>query len=109
MTTVHRGPDGRLRVGNASGRPWQSMVFFALGATQLAVGTASRARPGTPTVVIKARAAQLAADPDIEAVVRQATPLRGRQLAAIILHRVTGGGREAAPAPLRERPSVGAC
>jgi Ca2+-transporting ATPase len=33
--------------GNASGRPWQSMVFFALGATQLAVGLASRARPGT--------------------------------------------------------------
>ncbi len=33
--------------GHASGRPWQSMAFFALGATQLAVGLASRARPGT--------------------------------------------------------------
>lgn len=33
--------------GDATGRPWQSMAFFALGATQLAVGLASRARPGT--------------------------------------------------------------
>jgi Ca2+-transporting ATPase len=31
----------------ATGRPWQSMAFFALGATQLAVAAGSRARPGT--------------------------------------------------------------
>jgi P-type Ca2+ transporter type 2C len=28
-------------------RPWQTLVFLALGATQLAVATGSRARPGT--------------------------------------------------------------
>jgi Ca2+-transporting ATPase len=33
--------------GNATGRPWQSMAFFALGTTQLAVALGSRARPGT--------------------------------------------------------------
>jgi Ca2+-transporting ATPase len=33
--------------GHATGRPWQSMAFFALGTTQLAVAVASRARPGT--------------------------------------------------------------
>jgi P-type Ca2+ transporter type 2C len=33
--------------GNATGRPWQSMAFFALGATQLTVAIGSRARPGT--------------------------------------------------------------
>ncbi|MBS2965458.1 cation-transporting P-type ATPase [Actinocrinis puniceicyclus] len=33
--------------GHSTGRPWQSMAFFALGATQLTVGLASRARPGT--------------------------------------------------------------
>ncbi len=33
--------------GHATGRPWQSMVFFALGTTQLAVALGSRARPGT--------------------------------------------------------------
>ena len=33
--------------GEATGRPWQSMVFFALGTTQLAVALGSRARPGT--------------------------------------------------------------
>jgi len=32
---------------HATGRPWQSMAFFALGATQLAVALGSRARPGT--------------------------------------------------------------
>lgn len=31
----------------ATGRPWQTMVFFTLGATQLAVALGSRARPGT--------------------------------------------------------------
>jgi Ca2+-transporting ATPase len=33
--------------GHATGRAWQSMAFFALGATQLAVAAGSRARPGT--------------------------------------------------------------
>ena len=33
--------------GHATGRPWQSMAFFALGATQLAVAAGSRAWPGT--------------------------------------------------------------
>ena len=33
--------------GHATGRPWQSLAFFALGATQLAVAIGSRARPGT--------------------------------------------------------------
>jgi Ca2+-transporting ATPase len=33
--------------GHTTGRPWQSMAFFALGATQLAVAVGSRARPGT--------------------------------------------------------------
>ncbi|GIH28658.1 magnesium-transporting ATPase [Acrocarpospora phusangensis] len=30
-----------------TGRPWQSMAFFALGATQLGVAIGSRARPGS--------------------------------------------------------------
>jgi len=33
--------------GHATGRPWQSLAFFALGATQLAVAAGSRSRPGT--------------------------------------------------------------
>jgi Ca2+-transporting ATPase len=40
---------------NATGRPWQSMAFFTLGATQLAVAAGSRARPGTlanPSLII---------------------------------------------------------
>jgi Ca2+-transporting ATPase len=32
---------------HATDRPWQSMAFFALGATQLAVALGSRARPGS--------------------------------------------------------------
>ncbi len=32
-----------------TGRPWQTMIFLVLGATQLGVGLASRARPGTFT------------------------------------------------------------
>jgi Ca2+-transporting ATPase len=35
--------------GHETGRPWQSMAFFALGATQLTVAIGSRARPGTWT------------------------------------------------------------
>ena len=34
--------------GHATGRPWQSMAFFALGATQLAVAAGSRVRPRHP-------------------------------------------------------------
>jgi Ca2+-transporting ATPase len=33
--------------GHATGGPWQSMAFFTLGATQLAVAAGSRVRPGT--------------------------------------------------------------
>ncbi|MFI6785934.1 cation-translocating P-type ATPase [Nonomuraea sp. NPDC050383] len=33
--------------GHQTGRPWQSMAFFALGATQLGVALGSRTRPGT--------------------------------------------------------------
>ncbi len=33
----------------ATGRPWQSMLFVALGATQLGIGLGVRARPGTWT------------------------------------------------------------
>ncbi|MDA0632074.1 cation-transporting P-type ATPase [Nonomuraea sp. MCN248] len=32
---------------HATGRPWQSMAFFALGAAQLGVALGSRTRPGT--------------------------------------------------------------
>jgi len=32
---------------HATGRPWQTMIFFALGATQLAAALGSRARPRT--------------------------------------------------------------
>jgi Ca2+-transporting ATPase len=51
---------------DATGRPWQSMAFFALGTTQLAVALGSRARPGTlanpllPAAVAAALALQLA-------------------------------------------------
>jgi Ca2+-transporting ATPase len=53
--------------GEATGRPWQSMAFFALGTTQLAVALGSRARPGSlanpllPAAVAGALALQLAA------------------------------------------------
>jgi Cation transporter/ATPase, N-terminus len=49
-----------------NGRPWQSMAFFALGTTQLAVALGSRARPGTlanpmlPAAVAAALALQFA-------------------------------------------------
>jgi Ca2+-transporting ATPase len=33
--------------GHDVGGPWQTMAFFALGATQLAAALGSRARPGT--------------------------------------------------------------
>ena len=32
---------------HATDRPWQTLTFLALGATQLAVALGSRARPGT--------------------------------------------------------------
>ncbi|HEX9066515.1 MAG TPA: cation-transporting P-type ATPase [Streptosporangiaceae bacterium] len=46
--------------GHATGRPWQSMAFFALGATQLAVAAGSRVRPGTlanPSLLVAIAAA----------------------------------------------------
>jgi Ca2+-transporting ATPase len=52
--------------GHATGRPWQSMAFFALGTTQLAVALGSRARPGTlanpmlPAAIAAALALQFA-------------------------------------------------
>ncbi|HZC39240.1 MAG TPA: cation-transporting P-type ATPase, partial [Streptosporangiaceae bacterium] len=52
--------------GHATGRPWQSMAFFALGSTQLAVALGSRALPGSranpllPVAVIAALALQFA-------------------------------------------------
>jgi len=52
--------------GQATGRPWQSMAFLALGTTQLAVAAGSRVRPGTlanpalPAAIASALALQLA-------------------------------------------------
>ena len=52
---------------HSTGRPWQTIAFFALGATQLAVALGSRSRPGTwanPALlgaVVSALALQLAA------------------------------------------------
>jgi P-type Ca2+ transporter type 2C len=46
--------------GHATGRPWQSLAFFALGATQLAVAAGSRVRPGTlanPSLLVAIAAA----------------------------------------------------
>ncbi|GEM_PF-1296643 len=48
--------------GHATGRPWQSMAFFALGATQLAVAAGSRVRSGTldnPSLLVAIGAALL--------------------------------------------------
>jgi P-type Ca2+ transporter type 2C len=53
--------------GHATGRPWQSMAFLALGTTQLAVAAGSRVRPGTlanpalPAAITVALALQLSA------------------------------------------------
>ena len=52
--------------GQATGRPWQSMAFLALGTTQLAVAAGSRVRPGTlanlalPAAIAASLALQLA-------------------------------------------------
>ena len=52
--------------GHATGRPWQSMAFLALGTTQLAVAAGSRVRPGTlanpalPAAIAAALALQVA-------------------------------------------------
>ena len=52
--------------GHATGRPWQSMAFLALGTTQLAVAAGSRVRPGTlanlalPAAIAVSLALQLA-------------------------------------------------
>ena len=71
--------------GHATGRPWQTMAFFALGTTQLAVAAGSRARPGT-----LANPALLAA-----IAVRAGAPAR-RALPAV----------PARPAPRRAAPSI---
>jgi Ca2+-transporting ATPase len=53
--------------GHTTGRPWQSLAFFALGTTQLAAALGSRARPGSlanpmlPIAVTAALALQFAA------------------------------------------------
>jgi P-type Ca2+ transporter type 2C len=52
--------------GHATGRPWQSMAFLALGTTQLAVAAGSPVRPGTlanpalPVAIAAALALQVA-------------------------------------------------
>ena len=52
--------------GHATGRPWQSMAFLALGTTQLTVAAGSRVRPGTlanpalPAAIAAALALQFA-------------------------------------------------
>ncbi len=43
----HRAVTIGVACGQATRRPWQTLAFFALGATQLAVAIGSRARPGT--------------------------------------------------------------
>ena len=52
VVTVTYSPGPHLHrflatLAHATDRPWQSMAFFALGATQLAVALGSRARPGS--------------------------------------------------------------
>jgi P-type Ca2+ transporter type 2C len=52
--------------GHATGRPWQSMAFLALGTTQLTLAAGSRVRPGTlanpalPAAIAAALALQFA-------------------------------------------------
>lgn len=76
----------RHAVGRKSYEPLgPSSLAAHLGSLRAAHRMAGYASPDPylATLVIKARAAQLAADPDAEVGVQQATPLRGRQLAAI--------------------------
>jgi len=91
----------RHAVGRASYEPLTPSSMAAhVGSLRAAHRMAGYASPDPylANLVIKARAAQLAADPDVEVGVRQATPLRGRQLAAII-----DGIDASKPAGLRDR------
>ncbi|HEX6853690.1 MAG TPA: HAD-IC family P-type ATPase [Streptosporangiaceae bacterium] len=83
--------------GHATGRPWQSMAFFALGTTQLAVAVGSRARPGTlanpmlPTAVAAALGLQLAGLylPFLQELLHT-KPLTGTDLVAVFLASALG-------------------
>jgi hypothetical protein len=91
----------RHAVGRSSYEPLgPSSLTAHLGSLRAAHRMAGYASPDPylATMVIKARAGQLAADPHVEIGVRQATPLRGRQLAAIVDQIDTG-----TPAGLRDR------
>jgi Ca2+-transporting ATPase len=83
--------------GHATGRPWQSMAFFALGTTQLAVALGSRARPGTlanpmlPAAVAAALALQFAGLylPFLQELLHT-QPLTGLDLAVVFLASTLG-------------------
>ncbi|MBR7837815.1 hypothetical protein KDL01_31360 [Actinospica durhamensis] len=91
----------RRAVGRTSYEPLTpSSLASHLGSLRAAHRMAGYVSPDPylANLVIKARASQLAADPDAEVGIRQATPLRGRHLAAI-LDRID----TANPAGLRDR------
>ena len=91
----------RHAVGRASYEPLTPSSMAAhLGSLRAAHRMAGYTSPDPylANLVIKARAAQLAADPDAEVGIRQATPVRGRHLAAILDDIDT-----ADPAGLRDR------
>ena len=83
--------------GHATGRPWQSMAFFALGTTQLAVALGSRARPGTlanpmlPAAIAAALALQFAGLylPFLRELLHT-EPLTGLDLAVVFLASTLG-------------------
>jgi Ca2+-transporting ATPase len=83
--------------GHATGRPWQSMAFFALGTTQLAVALGSRVRPGTlanpmlPAAVAVALALQFAGLylPFLRELLHT-EPLTGLDLAVVFLASTLG-------------------
>jgi P-type Ca2+ transporter type 2C len=83
--------------GHATGRPWQSMAFFALGTTQLAVALGSRARPGTlanpllPAAVATALGLQFAGLylPFLQELLHT-QPLTGLDLAVVFLASTLG-------------------
>ena len=105
--------------GHATGRPWQSMAFFALGTTQLAVALGSRARPGTlanpmlPAAVAAALALQFAGLylPFLHELLHT-KPLTGLDLAVVFagLHprlRRHPAGPHPVPPQAHRRPSRG--
>jgi P-type Ca2+ transporter type 2C len=83
--------------GHATGRPWQTMAFFALGTTQLAAALGSRARPGTlanpmlPAAVAGALALQFAGVylPFLQELLHT-EPLTGLDLAVVFLASTLG-------------------